>query len=101
SARVRLAVSYDAGGPAFESHRTWIYHNEAYLEDAGGESVPPAGPLRTSLEGDGAVAVEYEFRPLPSPLDQYRLVYVAPTLIVETPIAFRLSAKPQAPVGAQ
>src|SRR5262249_38211654 len=33
---VRIQVAYDAGGPAFESHRTWIFHNEVYLEHNSG-----------------------------------------------------------------
>ena len=27
--RIEISLVYDQGGPAFESYRTWMYHNEA------------------------------------------------------------------------
>lgn len=85
---VRVAVAYDAGGPAFESHRTWIYHNRVYLENEQGERVDFPGGQRTFLARDGAVVVEYPFQDLPKSPAAYRFVYVAPTLILEVPVDF-------------
>jgi hypothetical protein len=81
-AQIGLIVSYDTGGPAFESHRTWIFHNEAYLETAKGKRVDREGNFGTRLQRDGGVAVEYEFADLEQPAESYRFVYIAPTLLV-------------------
>jgi len=93
-ARVRVAVGYDTGGPAFESHRSWVFHNAAYLESSDGSRVKRSGQFTTVLQADGAVAVEYNFAGLKEPLEQYRFVYVAPTLIISVPIEFKFSDVP-------
>jgi hypothetical protein len=90
--RIQAVVGYDTGGPAFESHRTWIIHNEAYLE-TDKERIPITSQ-QTTLQADGAVGLEYRFDKLAAPLDACRFVYVAPTLIVDVPIAFELKRIP-------
>lgn len=91
--RLQTVVSYDVGGPAFESHRTWIIHNEAWLETNDGTRLPMTSQ-ETTLQADGAVGVDYLFHKLPRPLEDYRFVYMAPTLIVDVPIEFTLKAIP-------
>ncbi len=86
SARFKVAVAYDAGGPAFESHRTWIYHNRVYLETDDGERIDFPGGQQNSLSRTGAVVIEYPFPKLDLPLSRYAFVYVAPTLIVNIPV---------------
>ena len=93
-ARIGVAISYDVGGPAFESHRTWIFHNKAYLETKNGRRVEPAGGFKTNLQTDGAVAVEYHFKRLKRDPLEYRFVYVAPTLIIDVPVAFEFRKIP-------
>ena len=100
TARVQVAVSYDAGGPAFESHRTWIYHNQAWLEDSGGQRIAYDG-FTTEMARDGAVAVEYEFDQLQSQPDDYKFVYVAPTLLINVPLEIRLTGIPVSPSASQ
>lgn len=85
-ARVSVVVSYDIGGPAFESHRTWIFHNQVYLQRKDGSRIERDGVFHTNLQTDGAVAVEYGFRDLQDGLQDLRFVYVAPTLLVDLPI---------------
>lgn len=92
--RVRVTVTYDAGGPAFESHQRWILHNEVYLEDVAGKRVPLNGGSETALLGDGGVGLEYRFGDLPDPPPDYTFVYVAPTLIIDVPIAFEIQSIP-------
>lgn len=87
-AAVEVALSYDTGGPAFESHRTWVFHNEAYLETLAGKRIDYTGPFRTALQKNGAVAVEYSFKNLDGQPSDYRFVYVAPTLLVNVPVEF-------------
>jgi hypothetical protein len=88
SARLRVVVSYDVGGPAFESHRTWIFHNHVYLQASDGGRIERDGVFYTNLQTDGAVVVEYGFRHLKANPSEYRFVYVAPTLLVKLPIEF-------------
>jgi hypothetical protein len=88
-ARVRLSISYDTGGPAFESHRTWIYHNEVFLQCKDGQRFVVNDGFDTTAEASGGVAVEYRFKDLPDlPPTAWELVYVAPTLLIEAPVEF-------------
>lgn len=91
-ARIQVAVTYDSGGPAFESHRSWILHNEVYLENSDGTRTPLNGGSDTTQQGDGSVGIEYRFVDLPDPLPGYAFVYVAPTLIVDVPIEFEIQS---------
>jgi hypothetical protein len=93
-ARIQMTVTYDAGGPAFESHRAWILHNEVFLEDRAGKRVELNGGSETTLQEDGAVGIEYRFVDLPASLRDYAFVYVAPTLIVDVPIEFEIQSVP-------
>ena len=90
SAQVQVAVSYDTGGPAFESHRTWMFHNRVYLLTKTGRRIDRSPGLTTSLQADGAVAVDYRFDHLTSDPGDYDFVYMAPTLIIDVPIEFAL-----------
>ena len=92
-AEIGVAVSYDTGGPAFESHRTWIFHNAVYLETKSGTRVRFTD-FETTQQADGAVAVDYRWRKLPAPANQYRFVYEAPTLILDLPIEVELQEIP-------
>jgi hypothetical protein len=82
SATVRITVSYDTAGPAFESHRTWVYHNAAWLEDA--QRSYPFSDFETLLQADGSVQLEYQFQDLPA-AETLRFVYEAPTLLLDVP----------------
>jgi hypothetical protein len=90
--RIRIAVSYDTGGPAFETHRTWMLHNEVYLEDSAGMRLPLNGGSETTQQGTEGLGITYRFVGLPDPLPEYTFVYVAPTLIVDVPIEFQLKS---------
>ncbi len=87
-ATVQIAVSYETGGPAFESHRTWIYHNRVYLETKTGKRIERSKSFTTKLQADGGVAVGYTFENLTNDPAAYRFVYVAPTLILNVPVEF-------------
>lgn len=91
-ARIQITVTYDTGGPAFESHRSWILHNEVFLEDPAGKRVKLNGGSDTTQQGDGSVGIEYCFVDLPEPLPRYTFVYVAPTLIIDVPIKFEIQS---------
>ncbi len=84
-AEVGVAVSYDNGGPAFESHRTWIFHNAVYLETKSGVRTGFT-EFETTQQSDGVIAADYQWRNIEAPASQYVFVYEAPTLIIDVPI---------------
>lgn len=91
---IPLTVAYDAGGPAFESHRQWVFHNEVHLERADGTRIERSAPFRTSVEADGAAVLEYTFRGVAGDPADHRFVYVLPTLIVDVPVEFEFPSIP-------
>ena len=95
--KTRLAVAYETGGPAFESHRTWIFHNQAYLEGPNGVRQKRDAGFSTELTTDGGVILEYSFHDPPFEIARTDFVYVAPTLITTLPIEFRMPKVPGPP----
>ncbi|QDU08041.1 hypothetical protein [Gimesia aquarii] len=91
---VRIALSYDYSGPAFESHRTWIYHNRAFLQNSQGKKYWLNGSSQTTLESTGKISVLYQFTDLPQAETSYQFTYLAPTLITSAPIDFHFEAIP-------
>jgi hypothetical protein len=92
--RIEISVVYDQHGPAFESYRTWMYHNEISLETKDGRRLRPRPLVATRLQDDGAIAVEYNFADVTGTSADYRLIYVAPTLITSSPVRFQLQNIP-------
>jgi hypothetical protein len=101
AARVDLSVVYDQQGPAFESFRTWMYHNDVWLETKNGRRILPERLVATQTEADGARTVEYNFAGVTGTLADYRLVYIAPTLITQAPVRFQLKSIPTTRAGQQ
>jgi hypothetical protein len=97
-AQVVVSAVYNQSGPAFESYRTWMYHNEVWLEakSKDGRRIRPGPLVATQREADGGFAVEYNFADVSGGPADYRLVYVAPTLITPTPVQFQLRNIPTA-----
>ncbi len=91
---IQVAVLYDAKGPAFESHRTWIYHNQVFLESDDGKRIDFSGDLRTTVSREGAVLIEYPFPDLNNDPDNYRFVYVAPIMILDVPVTLNFGKMP-------
>jgi len=85
---IKVAVAYDTGGPAFESHRTWILHNSAYLESNSGPRLPFTDS-DTNLQTDGAVSVTYRWKKLSAKMRDASFVYEAPTLIMDVPVEWK------------
>lgn len=105
---VSVLITYDTGGPAFESHRSWMLFNVVGLVRAG--MLPPEHssarpdsqhawllkPTHTAsdVQPDGSIAVTYRFEKLPVPPREYHFRYVAPTLILDVPLTFELRDVP-------
>jgi hypothetical protein len=100
TAKVEVSLVYVRGGPAFESYRTWMYHNAAWLETKNGRRLAPQSTISARRQGDGSAAVEYNFADVQGSPRDYRFVYIAPTLITSVPVEFRFQNIPltQAPV---
>ena len=86
---VRIRVRFDDASGALESHRGWIYSNEAYLIAPGGSRVDHAGFETTSQQINNEVGVSYKF-PLPDGPNGYALVYKSPAAIVKLPVEYEL-----------
>ena len=95
-AAVEVAVSYDTGGPAFESHRTWIFHNQAWLQAPDRTRVEPRPDFATRRQTDGAVVLTSKFENLQHDAGEYTFAYVAPTLLINVPVEIDLAKIPVA-----
>lgn len=92
-AEIKVTVSYDTGGPAFESHRTWMFHNAAYFENEAARRFDFT-EYDTSLQSNGAVGVDYRWKQLAGPISRYQFVYEAPMLILDLPLEIKLDSIP-------
>jgi hypothetical protein len=86
---VRIRVRFDDASGALESHRGWIYSNEAYLIGPDGTRVDHAGFETTSQQFNNEIGVSYKF-PLADGPDGYALVYKSPASIVKLPVEYEL-----------
>lgn len=89
---IRFILSYDQGGPAFESHRVGMFAEGGRLETLSGEHIPYK-TYEVITEGNGTVVLEYRFDPLPS--GDFRFIYVAPTLWLDVPFEVTLDRLPR------
>lgn len=96
SLEVRCSVKYERGGPAFESHRTWVFHNDARVELSDGTTREHAGTFETILQADGVIELVYRFNNLPPEPGKLRFVYVAPTVVSRVSVPVEL---PEISVG--
>ena len=85
---IRLGVRFDEAGDALDSHRTWIYDNEIYLETADGEPMEWA-TFETTRQTENEVGAAYYFA-VDGPLTGYTLVYKTPTLILSKEIEYEI-----------
>jgi len=77
---VRLRVRFDEAGEALESHRGWIFNNEAYLEGPDGKPIP-YDSFETTRQTRDEVGVAYLFV-LEEPPAKHKFVYKTPGVIV-------------------
>jgi len=84
----RVRVRFEKADDALESHRGWIYNNEAYLLDAQGQQIDNAG-LQAYRQDVDEIGVAYLFDH-EGDLDGCKLVYKTPVLIVNMPIEYEL-----------
>ena len=90
--RIQIRVTYDTGGPAFESHRRWWLHEEAYLEGGGESRRKPNDGIEALEQEDRGGLIEFRYTDLPESDAPLTFVYVAPTMIIDVPIAFEIKS---------
>ncbi|QDT55067.1 hypothetical protein Pan44_31080 [Caulifigura coniformis] len=83
---LELTVSYERGGPEFESHRMWIYQNAAWLElSEGGEAIVPESVDLKEISSTGAT-LGFTFDNVVAPAADLTFVYEAPSLVIDVPV---------------
>ena len=85
---MHVRISFADPANSLESHRGWIYKNNAYLVDADGNRLAYGGQRVVSQEPD-AVGMAYLFA-LTRPLSDYHFVYETPSLIIRHSVAYEL-----------
>ncbi len=84
---VRVRVVFDNPGKALESHRTWVLHNEAYLETADNERINYAG-LETTRQSENEVGVAYLFDV--AEIAGHTFVYKTPAVLLNAAVPYEL-----------
>lgn len=77
---------------ALESHRGWVYNNEAYLQGPDGERIDIAGFEETYRDVD-TVGMSYKFV-LEREVGDFQFVYRSPASIISLPVSFELTDIP-------
>ncbi len=85
----RMALRFDDAANALESHRGWVYRNEAYLVDAQGQKLESVG-MQATRQGVNEVGVAYLFD-LPQGPEGYRFVYKTPAVLLQLGMTYELS----------
>ncbi len=85
---VRMRVRLDEPQQALESHRGWMFGNEAYLIGADGKKIEPGGFEQTRQTRD-EFGIMYLFDLQESP-EKLSFVYRTPTSILEVPVSYEL-----------
>ncbi|MCA9122032.1 MAG: hypothetical protein H6822_12160 [Planctomycetaceae bacterium] len=84
----RMALRFDDAANALESHRGWVYRNEAYLTDKNGRRLDNVG-LQATRQGTSEVGIAYLFD-LPDGPEGCTFVYKTPALILQLPVEYEL-----------
>jgi len=85
---VRMRLTFDEAANALESHRGWVYNNEAYLIYGMGTKVMPA-TYETTRQEINEVGMAYLFALEEGPRG-HKFVYKTPAAIVRMPVEFEL-----------
>ncbi len=85
---ISLHLAFDEASNALESHRGWIFKNEAYVIDGEGKRTEHGG-RRLIGQDQNSIHVRFMFA-LDQPLADYTFVYRTPSLIIRQPMHFNL-----------
>jgi len=85
---VRMALRFEDAANALESHRGWVYRNEAFLTDKDGTRLENVG-FQATRQGTNEVGVAYLFD-LPGGPERCKFVYKTPALVLQLPVEYEL-----------
>lgn len=89
---VRMRAAFDTTSGALESHRGWVFDNEAYLLGPDKQPLAHDG-FETTLQAEDEVGVAYLFE-APGDLAGYTFVYKTPVVVLDVPIEYELKHLP-------
>ena len=89
---LEMRAKFEEPADSLESHRGWVFENEAYLEDAKGDRVTPSSYEQTR-EGRDEIGFKYLFD-VPEGLAGRTFVYKTPLAILELPIEYEFHDLP-------
>jgi hypothetical protein len=89
---LRMRVRFDDAGEALQSHRNWIFENEAYLKGPDGKPVAYSA-YETTMQSQREVGVAYLFN-IDAPLSRYTFVYKTPGMILNADLDYELKEIP-------
>ncbi|MEO1973356.1 MAG: hypothetical protein ABGX07_17485 [Pirellulaceae bacterium] len=86
--QVRMRLRFDESSNAFESHRTWVFANPAYLIGPDGEKIPNAGYESTG-QSKNEVGVSYLFA-VDGGLKGHKFIYETPATMIRQTIDYEV-----------
>lgn len=86
--QIRMRLRFDDASNALESHRGWVFSNQAYLLDSNGEKIPNAG-LESTGKSDNEVGVAYLFA-VDNGLKGHKFVYETPASIIRQKVVYEV-----------
>jgi hypothetical protein len=89
---LRIRVRFDDAGEALQSHRNWIFENEAFLEGPDGKPVAYSA-YETTMQSQREVGVAYLFN-IDAPLNNYTFIYKTPGMILNADLDYELKEIP-------
>lgn len=81
-------VEFADAANALESHRGWIFNNQAFVLSSDGTQIDAEGQ-RLLSQSENSVQISYSFM-LDQPLSDCKFVYRTPSLIMRQPVPFTL-----------
>ncbi len=82
----RLRLRFEAPPTALESHRGWVFDNQAFFEDAQGQQIEPGG-LEQTLHSQDELGINYLFD-LPHGPQGMTFVYRTPLVVLQWPVDY-------------
>lgn len=83
---VAVRVKFESPGAALESHRSWIFDNEAFFEGADKQRIAPGG-IEQTLQSADEFGVNYYFDLKDDP-QKLSFVYRTPIVVLEIPLDY-------------
>ncbi len=90
--KITLTVEWTRSIGAFDSYRTWQFHNEAWLKTADGKRIDFSGPLTTDGQANGGVRLTYHFKSVTADLSKCEFIYEAPTALRTVKVPFEFNS---------